>query len=97
MTTLASGTQPSDGGTAVLTNVTTVTPKIEIPIVSDLETTGIFVLSETMPALTNVEGFNLLKAIPGIPISSKISWVELVVSGGDQSSAAPITRQILII
>jgi flavin-binding protein dodecin len=64
MTTLASGTQPSVGGTAELTDVVTVTPRIEIPEATDLATTGVFTLSEARPTLTNVEAFNVLESIP---------------------------------
>jgi hypothetical protein len=95
MTTLASGTQPSVGGTAELTDVVTVTPRIEIPEAADLATTGVVALSETRSTLTPVEVFNVLESIPGINISSQVQWFQLVADAiGTPAVAA--TRQLLI-
>jgi hypothetical protein len=95
MTTLVSGTQPSVGGTAELTGVTTVTPVIEIPVVFELSTTGVFTLSEARPTLTNVEAFNVLESIPEINISSQVQWFQLVADAIGTPAVAT-TRQLLI-
>jgi len=89
------GTQPSVGGTAELTDVVTVTPRIEIPEATDLATTGVFTLSEARPTLTNVEAFNVLESIPEINISSQVQWFQLVADAIGTPAVAS-TRQLLI-
>lgn len=95
MTTLVSGTQPGTGGTAALTDVTTVAPNIEVIEATSLSTTGVFAFSETRPLLTNVESITLVKEIPEISTSSEVKWFQLVADAAG-GPAVPATRQLLI-
>lgn len=66
MTTLAQGTLPATGGTEVLENAVTVTPKIQIITTSTLSQDGVIVYSEIAPLLSGVEQVLGAPVIPGI-------------------------------
>jgi len=66
MTTLAEGTLPAAGGTDVLEDAVTVTPKIQIITTSTLSQDGVIVYSGISPLLSGVEQVLGAPIIPGI-------------------------------
>jgi hypothetical protein len=66
MTTLAEGTLPAAGGTDVLEDAVTVTPKIQIITTSTLSQDGVIVNSGIAPLLSGVEQVLGAPIIPGI-------------------------------